>query len=109
MTSANYETIANDLLKRADYFNRLPDELGMNAEEINSDLADHYLELSIMLKDGKDVVEFTAKDKMQTEKTLIALHTEMLEELKTLSELGYDKPDWVAFHESGLSENYFAK
>ncbi|MES2131176.1 MAG: hypothetical protein V4506_02435 [Bacteroidota bacterium] len=109
MTSANYETIANDLLKRADYFNRLPDEIGMNAEEINSDLADHYLELSIMLKDSKEIVEFTAKDKTQTEKVLIALHTEMLEELKALSELGYDKPDWVAFHESGLSENYFPR
>jgi len=109
MTSAHYENIANELIKRNSYFEQLPDELGMEASEINADLVDHYIELSIMLKDGKDFVEFTLKDKTQTEKALIALHTEMLEELKKLSSFGYHKPEWVAFHESGLSENYFPR
>lgn len=109
MTSANYENIANELMKRNAYFDQLPDELGMEASEINADLADHYIELSIMLKDGKDFVEFTVKDKTQTEKALIALHTEMLAELQKLEGFGYKKPEWVAFHESGLSETYFPR
>ncbi len=109
MTAANYENIANELIKRTDFFNQLPEDVGLDAAEINADLVDHYLELSIMLKEGKDFVEFTVKDKAQTEKALIALHTEMLEELKKLSEFGYNKTEWIAFHESGLSENYFPR